>query len=109
MENQKKLMEEHKWIEGQKIGRDPGERACREWIEKYAAQYRKEYDAAFEQIVDKVLTHTCDKIRKLEQETGVEIPPQVIQSMARIFIEQFANEWTVEKVMKPKNRHIDEI
>jgi hypothetical protein len=109
MEHQKKLMEEHKWIEGQKLGHDPGEQACRDWIEKYAAQYRKEYDAIFEQIIDKVLTNTLQKIKKLQEESKTEIPPAVINAMARIFIEQFANEWTVQKVMNPKNRHIDEI
>jgi hypothetical protein len=109
MENQKRLMEEHKWIEGQKLGCDPGEKACREWVEKFAAQYRKEYDAAFDQILDKVLSHTYEKIKKLQEESKTEIPPEVLNSLARILIEQFANEWTIEKVMKPKNRHIDEI
>lgn len=36
-------MEKHKWIESEKAGHDLGQAAHREWVEKYAAQFRKEH------------------------------------------------------------------
>lgn len=33
----------HKWVEGVKTGSDPGEQACRDWVEKYAPIFRQEW------------------------------------------------------------------
>jgi hypothetical protein len=39
-------VERYKWIESEKAGRDIGlERACREWLSKYAAAWRKIHSA----------------------------------------------------------------
>ena len=36
----------HKWIESEKAGHDLGDQAAKEWIEKYAETFRKEWNKA---------------------------------------------------------------
>lgn len=36
-------IEKYKWIESERAGRDLGDAACREWILKYAAAFRKHW------------------------------------------------------------------
>lgn len=36
-------MKKHKWIESEKVGHDLGNNAIRDWITKYAKQFREEY------------------------------------------------------------------
>ena len=38
-------MEKHKWIESEKAGKDLGEPAFLDWILKYAAIFRKEWES----------------------------------------------------------------
>jgi len=44
LENQIEEMKKYKWVRGQELGRDQGENAFKEWAQKYASQYRKEYE-----------------------------------------------------------------
>lgn len=37
-------MQKHAWIESEKAGQDVGERAKREWVSKYAAQFRENWE-----------------------------------------------------------------
>lgn len=37
-------MEIHKWIESEKAKRDLGEEALQDWVLKYAAKYREEWN-----------------------------------------------------------------
>jgi hypothetical protein len=41
MEDQVKEIEKHKWIMSEKAGHDLGSEACRDWIIKYAKQFRE--------------------------------------------------------------------
>ena len=43
LEKQKKEIEEWKWQEGLRLGCDPGEESVKEWIQKYAKIYRKNF------------------------------------------------------------------
>ena len=45
MQQQKKEIEKHKWIESQKAGRDLGDVACFDWVNKYARTFRHEWEA----------------------------------------------------------------
>jgi hypothetical protein len=40
---QKNEIEKYKWIESEKRGYDIGNKACLEWIDKYAEQFYKNY------------------------------------------------------------------
>ena len=37
-------MQKHAWIESEKAGQDVGEQARREWVSKYAAQFRENWE-----------------------------------------------------------------
>lgn len=41
MDDQVKEIEKHKWIMSEKAGHDLGGEACRDWIFKYAKQFRE--------------------------------------------------------------------
>lgn len=40
MQKQIAEIELQKWLEGERIGRDPGEEFVRKWIEEHAEEYR---------------------------------------------------------------------
>ena len=41
MKKQIEEIEREKWLEGERIGRDPGEEFVREWIKKHAEEFRE--------------------------------------------------------------------
>jgi hypothetical protein len=41
MQKQIAEIEREKWLEGERIGRDPGEEFVREWIKKHAEEFRE--------------------------------------------------------------------
>lgn len=43
MDAQIKKIEVDKWLEGERIGRDPGEEYVKKWIRERAAKFRKEW------------------------------------------------------------------
>lgn len=43
MQEQCEEMKRHKWIESEKAGHDLGNQAIRDWVYKYAKQFREEY------------------------------------------------------------------
>ena len=44
LDAQKEAMEVHKWIESEKAGHDLGDFAKQDWVKKYAAQFREEWE-----------------------------------------------------------------
>ena len=44
MADQIKEMEIHKWIESEAAGHDLGDKAIKDWILKYAVEFRKEWE-----------------------------------------------------------------
>lgn len=40
-------MKKHAWIESEKAGHDVGAEAMRDWVYKYAAAFRKEWEAKY--------------------------------------------------------------
>ena len=43
MDAQIKKIEVDKWLEGERIGRDPGDEYVKKWIRERAAKFRKEW------------------------------------------------------------------
>lgn len=41
---QAQAMNDHKWIESEKAARDLGEAAYRDWVEKFAKQFREQWE-----------------------------------------------------------------
>lgn len=59
MNNQKKFMidqvneiEKHKWIEGEKLRKDPGDKCCLEWIKEHGKPFREHWEKNNGKIVD---------------------------------------------------------
>jgi hypothetical protein len=101
--NQVEEIKRHKWIEGVKQGKDPGEKAVIEWVQRYAKDYRQEYQECFDAILVKVEAEVKSKL------TGkiTTIDEKELHLIATTIIEQFTKEWIKEAALNIK--HIEEI
>ena len=105
MRNQIQEALKHKWFKGVEIGRDPGEEAVGEWIDKYAVTYRKEYDECFAAL----LTATLEKSLPRVQEIFPDCSKETLTAMARVILEEFTRFWFLEMAKTDHNNHIEEI
>ena len=62
--HQKEEMERYKWCRGIELGRDPGEAACREWVEKHASHYRSEYERIYNQVIKETSSQCRDNLKQ---------------------------------------------
>lgn len=104
-QNQSHEIEKYKWIKGQEIRRDPGEEAAREWIAKYAAQYRKEYEETFNVYVKETMDKTVEEIQKIHPDLSTNEVAVVIRTV----IESFTDIWCHDMCMCKNKKHLDEI
>lgn len=103
-ENQRKEIEKYKWIKGQEVRYDPGMAAAVEWVEKYASEYRKEYEEFFQSYVKEVAERTISDITKIHNDmTQMDLEPII-----RIIIEKFTEIWAIDMATS-KKKHLDEI
>ena len=105
MRNQLQEALKHKWFRGVEIGRDPGEEAVGEWIDKYAVTYRKEYDECFEVLAEATLRNSLPKLQEAYPGCGEEI----LAKMVKIVLEEFTKIWFLEMTRKNRNNHVDEV
>jgi hypothetical protein len=105
MRNQLQEALKHKWFRGVEIGRDPGEEAVGEWIDKYAVTYRREYDECFEVLVTATLEKSLPKLREAYPGCGEDI----LAKMVKIVLEEFTKIWFMEMARKERNNHVDEV
>ena len=54
LQDEVKVIEIHKWIESEKAKRDLGTAAELDWIEKYAAIYREEWEMLHGKIIEEI-------------------------------------------------------
>ena len=106
MRNQLQEALKHKWFRGVEIGRDPGEEAVGEWIDKYAVTYRKEYDECFDRSGSK--PRWRNSLPKL-QETYPGCSEETLAKMVKIVLEEFTRIWFLEMSKKERNHHVDEV
>jgi len=106
LENQMLEMLKHKWIKGVHLGKDPGEEACREWIDKHASAYRKDFQAFFDEVVELVVNN-CRK--SLPEEVNNCCNEEAIKKMAFLFIQEFTNVWLMERLKPCPNKHAGEV
>ncbi|MCK9429033.1 MAG: hypothetical protein M0R17_03355 [Candidatus Omnitrophica bacterium] len=64
LEDQKKEIEIHKWIESEKCGHDLQDQACCEWIEKFAAKYRKYWEDTYGKIFEEQNGMCCSSCKR---------------------------------------------
>jgi hypothetical protein len=97
--NQAEEAKKYKWIKGVELGKDPGDKAIIEWIEKYAKIYRSEYKVCFEQISKKVSEAVKPKLPDIDEEK--------LRHITDLIIEEFTKQWIKESAIDVK--HIEEI
>jgi len=97
--NQAEEAKKYKWIRGIELGKDPGDTAIVEWVEKYAGVYRKEFKQYLESITNKVSESVHEKMPDIDKE--------ILSQITSIVIEEFTKEWIKE--CAKDNKHIQEI
>lgn len=106
--NQKIEIEKYKWIESQKANRDLGEGAVTEWVSKNAAQYRKEYNEVYDELV-KATTNECKKKLAAKFPT---VSDEIWIHFVKTVVDSFTQEWTKEMCCTKdakKKKHLEEI
>jgi hypothetical protein len=106
--HQKEEIEKYKWIESQKAGHDLGEAAVREWVEKFAAEYRKEYESVFKELILKTEILCKNKLKEKMPTVSDEIWNYFFSEVIKCFTEL----WMKEMVCccdKAKKKHLEEI
>lgn len=106
LENQMLEMLKHKWIKGVHLGKDPGESACREWIEKYACDYRKDFDKFFNEVVDLVVSNCKNRVPDKILSCCTD---EDFKKLAMVFVEEFTNVWLMERIKPCPSPHAGEL
>lgn len=88
--HQRQEIERYKWLKGQELGRDPGEEAVKEWIDKFAAEYRKEYEEVYNQAIQATSKDCIEKLKKkvpgVSEELWGFIVAQIIESFTEVWL-----------------------
>lgn len=97
--NQAEEAKKYKWCKGVELGKDPGEQAIAEWVNKYAYEYRKEYNQCLRNITNIVFMAVQSKVTNVDEPT--------LRKITELVIEEFTKEWTKEQAQETK--HVNEI
>lgn len=54
LKDEKKEIEKYKWIQSEKAHYDLGEESCHEWVHRYAAKYREEWEKEHGKIIQEI-------------------------------------------------------
>lgn len=103
--NQIEEAKKHKWILGQKLGYDPGDKAIEDWVNNYAKAYREEYKACFNELKIKVYNSIKNKLTQKYPS----ISEDDIQGISNMVIDEFTLIWTKECAMNEGDEHLKEI
>lgn len=106
--HQKEEMEKYKWIESQKAGKDLGENALREWVDKYGKKYREAYNTEYKILVEKV-ANECKKELK-DKLPGVS--DEIWNFFMKTVIDKFTEQWTKDLIKEEsgiRRKHLEEI
>ena len=101
--NQAEEAKKYKWIKSQEAGRDLGERAVIDWVNKYAAKYRQEYNECFRKMVD-IVKDEVDT-----NEVCKDIDPNCLEALTELIIEKFTEKWIIEIAKEDHDKHLEEI
>lgn len=106
--NQKRLIERAKWLEGERLGKDPGPDFVRSWVDKYAAEYRKRYCEEYEALARKVAAVCRCKLEGI----APGVSPELWDVVFKTVIDEFTKIWMLELVeeeSEDRKRHLEEI
>lgn len=101
--NQAEEAMKYKWIQSQKAGRDLGEEAVVEWVNKYAKEYRQEYNECFRSMVS-IVKEEVDT-----NEICKNIDPNCLETLTELIIEKFTEKWIIEVAKEKHNKHLEEL
>lgn len=106
--NQKTLCEEYKWFKGIEMGRDPGDAAVKEWIDNYAAKYRKN----FEDVYSILVNETAKRCRKDLKDKLPGVSEDLWHFIFERIIAEFTDLWSKEICLEEdeeKKKHLEEM
>lgn len=92
MTNQIREALKYKWYKGVEIGHDPGGQAVTEWIEKYAANYRSEYEKCLEGLLVDVMKDVEIKMKDI----CPSCKRPLLDKVCKTIIEEFTKKWFLE-------------
>lgn len=107
--HQKDEMLKYKWIKSQQAGKDLGEQALREWIEKYGKEYREAYNAEYQALIKKI----SDECKKEIHDKLPGISDELMDFIFKTVINKFTENWTKElastESSDKRKTHLEEI
>lgn len=106
--NQKKLIERAKWLEGERLGHDPGPEFVERWVQQNARRYRQEYQQEYQKLV----TEVANRCRSNLEAVLPGVSPDLWDAIFKMVIDQFTVLWTkelIEEESEDRKRHLEEI
>ena len=105
--NQVKEAQTHRWHKGERIGRDPGDDAIKEWIQLYAKDYRDKYNQTYESTLLKVKQEARTDIDKI---VGDSLTIKQKSELVNVICDKFTEIWVKEVAIDERNNpHLEEI
>lgn len=107
--HQKDEMLKYKWIRSQQEGRDLGEAALREWIEKYGKQYREAYNEEYQALINKIAAECRKDLEEKLPGVSQELWDYVFKKIIDKFTEQWMKEIAKGESSGKRKTHLEEI
>lgn len=93
----------YKWIQSQKAGKDLGDAAVIEWVKKFAADFREDYNAAYKLMIEHVKVETIKELKK----NNMNVDDQLVENIVNVSIDKFIDRWTVDMSKDSHNSHLE--
>ena len=93
----------YKWIQSQKAGKDLGDTAITEWVKKFAAKFREDYNEEYSKMVTYV---TIETLKELDKDI-IKIDKELLEKIIKIAIDKFTAKWTTEMSKDSRSIHTD--
>lgn len=106
--HQAELIQKAKWLEGEKLGKDPGPQFVERWVQHFAKKYREEYRKEYNALVQSTAETVILKMKEKVPGVSNELWSLIIQTI----IDEFTALWMKELVLsnsESKSLHLEEI
>lgn len=105
--NQAQQAKIYKWLEGEKLGYDPGDEAIHKWVKNYAASYRERYNNTYKLTVDQVKENASERIDSIVSE---HLSTEKKEELVKYICDTFTEVWVKEVATDNNdNPHLEEI
>lgn len=106
--NQAELIKREKWIEGERIGRDPGPDFAIGWVKRSAKRYREEHEKAYTETVQRTTEKAVSVLKKKLPSVSAEQWEVVVTQVVGAFVEVWTEELVFEE-SEERRQHLEEI